>query len=98
MMRFNVVRLIGDDKVQISGPISAGDLVFAEHIAFAVAQEDVMLRGEDPNPGTDTWGVEVPASGLQPGPAFAFGVATLMPANEPGIQTFSWFEQVEVKR
>jgi hypothetical protein len=95
MLRFNPIRLIGDN-VRVSGPIDAGDLVFAHRIEFAVAQTDVMIRGEDAHPGGSQWGVQVPAGELQPGPAFAFGIATLAPANEPGLQTLSWFEQVTV--
>jgi hypothetical protein len=98
MMRFNKVRLVGDEA-GVSGPIQFsefGPLVFAHRIEFAVAQADVMIRGEDAHPGGDQWGVRVPAGGLRPGPAFAFAVAMLTTENQPGLQTFTWFEQVEV--
>ena len=94
MVRFSSIQLIGDE-VQVAGPIEPTSAT-VRGIEFALAQTDAMVQGEGTISGTTGWSGQVANEGLKPGPAFAFGVATLLSADPRGMQTFTWFEQVEV--
>jgi hypothetical protein len=67
------------------------------HIHFALAQTGVMVEGVGESAaGTEGWTGQADVGGLQAGPAVAFGAATIRPAGWPSIQTFTWFENVDV--
>ena len=95
MMRFSSVRLVGD-SVRVDGPVMS-DGAQVRHIHFALAQTGVMVEGAGESAaGTAGWTGQADMGGLQPGPAVAFGAATIRPPGWPSIQTFTWFENVDI--
>jgi hypothetical protein len=84
--------------------VEAPEGTLVKHLEFALAQHGVTTQGEgssaELSPG---WVGQAPANGLELGPAYAFGAATLVtPAPHPGFttsifQTFTWFEEVTVR-
>jgi hypothetical protein len=99
MMRFSSVRLERDserDYVRVDGPVM-GDLAEVRHIHFGLAQPGVLAEGVgELNADTESWTGRADVGGLQAGPAVAFGAATIRSAGWPAIQTFTWFENVDI--
>jgi hypothetical protein len=96
MMRFSTVRLEGD-YVRVSGPVMMEFGTEMRHIHFALAQTGVMVEGEGQvADGGEGWTGQADRGGLEAAPAVAFGAATLVTGGWRSLQTFTWFERLDI--
>jgi len=99
MKAFDTVMLIGEGKVQATGPFVLEEGFELKRLSFMLSQKDVMVEGVGKLAGDGHWQGVTDAGGLKAGEyVYAVGVATLAhDAWPPAVQNYTWCEQVEVK-
>jgi hypothetical protein len=100
MKAFDTVMLIGEGKVQATGPFVLEEGFELKRLSFMLSQKDVMVEGAGELAGDGHWQGVTDAGGLKAGEyVYAVGVATLAhDAWPPAVQNYTWCEQVHVKR
>jgi hypothetical protein len=98
MKAFDTVVLIGEGKVQATGPFVLEEGFELKRLSFMLSQKDVMVEGVGKLAGGGHWQGVTDAAGLKAGEyVYAVGVATLAhDAWPPAVQNLTWCEQVEV--
>jgi hypothetical protein len=96
-------RLRADGTVQVTGTVRATEPAEDVEFRFLIVQNDVVVDGTGQGRGGGGWsGTTHPdQEELHPGPVLAIGLA-LLPNKQRGrglgFETFTWSEQIELKR
>jgi hypothetical protein len=94
MVKFTTTTL-RDGTLEVGGPATADPGMEVKHLRFVIAQGDVMVEDDADSVGGGSWTWTGSAGDLQPGAAYALGLAVMFKSAAPAsLETVTWFEPV----